>query len=724
MNQPASEPADDTNLPATAEAESSTALTSYNDTDKRMSNIHKTREELLKRLGNYTSEHNITDLPPDLLNGRYIIRCDQPLHELSYGKVKTYAVTDNKGSETQLYAAVSDITRPYVERNLEKLSSYENQHTVRLIDHGRANISALNEYRYVFIFEQPRGISLARLMADGVEFTENRFINRIAKPIAEIITAFEHMGIQHARINPKNIFINEKELILGECITEPPGFSQETIYEPMERLCSLPAGLGGGTIKTDIYALGILAIDVIGNLTRYRDLPRKDYITLLLQNGTYNTLAGKGKFSPGFHDLLIGALNEAPDERWNSETLNIWLGGKRFNLLRPGKPHEASRPFEFNGEEFYSPRALAYSLYRNWSTAASTIRKLPIGRWFEQGMNKKEKAEIVERVILTTGGSDSQNPRQNNELLSRIITLLDPGGPIRLEDISFNMGGIGILAVDAIHDKNNHELSLVQDIINFDLSSFWADLQEHISNTSEEMIWRLEKIRHFLRSKGLGFGTERMLYNLNPQLPCLSTALRKYHLADKKDLILALDQIVSEQPDAISLTDRHLNAFMANRAFISKEVTVKECQHHTKIIERKELIALIILARLQEKTGEKKLKGLAYWAALQLLPLVEDVHSLRTRGEICQDLILTSERGHIGSVLQCLVNAKILNRDLNGVQKASILYRRNKNKIDQLNNQKRTKERAERTGRTIAAAIASSVLGLVIYILVKQHANF
>jgi len=690
-------------------------VVSFPEEEKRLRDIDQTREELLKKLHAYTPIKDITQLTPDRLHDRYTIHCQQPLPQFEYGNVRAYAVTDDKSSDVQLYAAVCDPARPYRFRVLEALENVEHPHLARVIDHGIAKLSALSETRYVIIFEKPEGKLLSDILKEASPYNERSFTDQILTPLASVITTFESLGINHCRINPENIFVGEK-VILGECICEPSSFSRSFFYEPIERLLTMPQGTGGGTTKIDTYDLGVLTVEALFTFKRLRELSKDAYTAHVLNQGAYNVLTGSHSFSDSIADFLIGTLNDNYEERWNCSQVNMWLGGKRFNLLKPAPPREASRSFEFDGEQFFSPRALAQAFFTKWEMARNFVREAKIERWMEQGVHKRDSADIIRRAINSTGGSDSKNPRQNGELLARVITVLDPAGPLRLEHLSFTPGGLGLMIADAMRNKKQRELGLVRDIVDFDLLNFWAERQvSSISEEASESLWKLQKQRHFLAIKSMGFGIERIMYDLNPHLPCMSASLISHHISSLPDMLYTLDSLARTKGDSTSLTDRHLAAFVASHAGIMKEVAIKDFRHHAHLLQSPEILVMVIIAKAQEKTGLKQLKGLSYWAALRMLDLVKNIHSAQTRKLVCRDIATAADQGHVGYVLQALLNMKVLNGDLAGFEKAQKTFQINRARIGELKNKKKVREKAVATGMALSSLLSMLMLGAAIF---------
>jgi serine/threonine protein kinase len=691
------------------------------EASKRDADIERTRQELSRRLDGYVPVRDITNPTTDRLNDRFTIYVNRPLPAFSYGNVRAYEASDSKGGDVPIYAAVCDPARPYRYRALQLLEKNENPHLARLIGHGITHISAVNEHRYVIIFERPQGQCLKDILSEGRAYNERGVLELILKPLASVIAMLEGLGISHGRISPENVFIGEKTM-LGECIAEPAIFSRDIFYEPIERLLSSTQGAGGGSSKTDIFDLGVLALDSMQTLKRIRGKFTRDTLAAaVLAIGAFNLMTAQAHFSDNFADFLVGTLNDDYEERWNSAQLNSWLVGKRYNLLRPTHPRDATRPFEFDGEMFFSLRALAHAFFAKWENAKSFVRESKIERWMDQSIHKREMGDLVRRAISTTGGTFSNNPKQNSELLARLISILDPSGPIRLEHLSFSLGGLGLLIADAMRDKKQKELGLIREAIDFDLLNFWAELQTSAaSEEASDALWKIQRHRPFLSMRAMGFGMERIMYDLNPHLPCLSQNLLRYHISNLPDMLYALDALARAHGKATNFSDRHLAAFLASHAGVMKDTQMRDLRHRDELLKNPEISVMIILAKAQERAHIKKLKGLSYWAALRIIEMTKHIHGMQTRKNVCRDLLEAGEMGHIGYVIQTLLNVKVLNGDQAGFEKAQATFNSNRKRIARLRDPGRKKEKSQYMGYALASLLSLAMLGYSIFLVARR----
>src|SRR5690606_34571676 len=127
------------------------------------------------------------------------------------------------------------------------------------LEEGVTTLSSINQKRFVAVLAKPNG----RKLVDGINkdgpFAEDIITQTIITPLTNLLKITEKLGITHGRIHPNNLYINDdNKLIVGECISEPCGYSQPHYYEPPERAGCLPTGKGEGTPSVDYYALGMV----------------------------------------------------------------------------------------------------------------------------------------------------------------------------------------------------------------------------------------------------------------------------------------------------------------------------------------------------------------------------------------------------------------------------------------------------------------------------------
>ncbi len=669
----------------------------------------------------YEPKFRLDSLPFDKVADTYQIEVQTPLPQLDTAGGKAYAAHHLMQPELAVYAIICDPKHPYRHYALSALKNVRHAQGVSLVEAATARISFLNESRQVLILTRPRGTRLSERLQEGMKLNEHQIIDLVLRPITEILLAMHEKQVSHGRIHPDNIYIEDRAL-LGECFSEPSGLSQHYLYEPVERALCDPISKGSATEKTDAYALAMLAYELLYGLEPLRKIPKDDYLRLIIEKGTYHLLSLNREFSEQFTDFFRGTLTENKQERWGLEQIRNWLSGKRYNLIHPSLPSEATRPFTINEREYYSRRALALGISKQWAQLAKDLRTSKLDRWLETSIHSSDSAEMAEKVIRNCGGENSRNERHNNEMNAKLIAVLDPTGPLRVKDIAFNVDGIGTSLANYLMRNRQLELNLLMESIEYDLPSFWSDMAGSMTKTpaTTNTLWRLGQLRSQLRLKGIGYGIERALYDLNAGLVCQSPLLMPYHIATSEEVLHTLDALAQSHRNH-SLLDRHIAAFVASKIELSKEISFDNLSRLPNLKNNPELQVLRILSMAQEKCGKPRLQGLSTWAAMRLELLIDHINNRALRKKLKSNLKKAAQTGLISYVLAVLIENTYTRDDYSGFSKATAIYQHNLQRIEALQNPKTLAYMSRELGGRFATFCAYMILGITCYILLNQY---
>lgn len=668
----------------------------------------------------YEPKSRLDTLPLDMVGEYYRIDVHSPLPHLDTTSAKAYAAHHIHHPDIAVYALICDSKSPARGDALEALKGMKHAQGVMLLEHATSRISYLNENRQALICTRPKGQRLSERLREGVRFNEHQVIDLVLRPIVDILLLMNERQISHGRINPDNIFIDER-ITLGECLSEVPGVSQPYLYEPIERSLCDTFSKGSPSDRTDAYALAMLAYELLYGLEPLRKATQDEYNRLMIEKGTFHVLSLNREFNEQFTDFFRGTLVENKQERWGLEQVRNWLGGKRYNLIHPSLPSEASRPITINERPYYSRRSLAFGISRHWMQMAKDLRTAKLDRWLETSIHASDCADKVSKVIRNCGGESTRNERHNNEMNAKLIIAMDPNGPIRMKDIAFNVDGTGASLCHYLLHNRQAELNQLIDAIEFDLPGFWSDMSSlpKLPSTTNTL-WRMGQIRSQIRLTTIGYGIERALYDLNQGLPCQSALLLPYHLTTADGVLHALDTLAKTH-HGNSLLDRHVAAFLASRIEMAKEISFENLSRLPKLKNHPELMAIRILSLAQEKVGRPRLVGLSTWAAMRLDALIDNIHNRGLRKKLKGNLKKAAATGLVSYVLAVLVDNVYTRDDYNGFTKASAIYQINLQRIDGLQNPKALSHMAHELGGRFATFVAYIILGITCYILLNQY---
>ena len=664
--------------------------------------------------------------PPraDFLGGQYLVRMNTPLPELNTAFAKAYAVQDEKDHARALYALVCDPKMPVRSNAVKALLGVAIPHMVSLLAAASTELSGINARRLVLVYERPRGSALASILAERAKpFPESFISEHVVAPLGAIIDQLSDLGLCHGRINPNNIFFAD-EITLGECISEPCGYSQPFLFEVPERAQAAPAGKGESAPPQDVYALGVLAAYLrMGAHFAEARTSAEAHIGRALGTGSYDTLTRNIDFSDGMTDLLRGTLHDNPHERWTWEEINLWTRGRRFNMLPPGAPSAGSRPFFIGNESFNHLRDLAQGLYMHWDLTGKLLLEGTLIRWVDLTTGRKDVAEHLRRAVATLAAASSRglNPAQVDEMITRCLIILDPLAPISVPGLRVHVMGLGTLLADLMRLEANDKIQALLEIINLGLANLWADLQkrkeDQLPVDFTSMLWKLDRARVVLRAQGLGFGLERVLYDLNPDLGCQSPLLGGHYAANVREMLTILERAAATRFRGEAPMDRHIAAFIASKLNLNRPPELSELHDLPKFGKHKAFVTLRLLEQAQEASGLSALPNLTLWVAYHLLEATDHFHSASLRKQAFIGIEQLAPKGHLRPLVELLNQRAFADMDLGGYNDAVVSYFRMGEEIESYKTRTALRMRAAAVGNAAARQIAAIVLaGTVIFL--------
>ncbi len=699
--------------PASAKKDDKASLRTENDTTPG----EILRDELLDTLLDYKPKS--TNEGKDTLEGRYRIHLDQPLPEFNTELAKAYHAVDEQVLDRSLYALVCSRDMPVRQKLAKAMKNISHPHLIQLAASGVVELSSPAEQRYVIIYEKPRGKSLTALLAEqNRQLPDNFIIEHIIAPLASALYCLEEIRQSHGRINPNNIYFGD-HVVLGECVSEPCGYSQDYRFESVPRMQAAPAGKGDGFVSEDYFSLGALVAWLKFGPGIFSGYDRESYLRRLLQEGSYHALVGNRNVSDQMSDFLRGTLNDNPFERWKYQAIKPWTTGKRYNLLPPGVSNAASRSFAFEGADYSNFQSISHALYQHWSVAASVLRDASLSRWAELSARRKDTAEAIMRSVKSLGGDIGRNERQNSELIARCLTIIDPNAPLRMKEVSAHIDGIGTLMADYFRGTNEQALQHISDIIEQGLANVWGEQQRHIweDNVPQELtaaLWNVERVRLLMRTPGFGFGMERCLYEMNPDLPCLSPLLAGYYVTTLPQLLAALDVLAVKKSRDEDPFDRHIAAFIASRVGLMQEVILDEFKHIPAIYKDKSLVTLRLLEAAQKKSGHPKLPGLSLWVASCVTVVLDHLHSRSLSKHISKVLKNVGANGYLTPIAETIFHPDYVAADQEGFEQAAYQYAAINMQIEQMNDENYRYAHALEWGHSLARFIAYAIFMAVL----------
>ncbi len=510
---------------------------------------------------------------------RYTINVAAPLLEFSTAGGDAFKVTDKERPGKELYALVHFPTVPIRNELYRTLRQRGVANLVNPIDRGLINLDIKGrKQRLVTIFERPTGGAL--FGPDGKvnpRINTNKLRQSVVLSALKSIAALHKKGHTHRCIMPTNMYFaaqDSDEVVLGECYSTPPGYRQPFGMESLNFALADASARGIGDVESDFYQLGATLQSLYFGEQLWRGRDRDSMLMARINQGSFWALSGGREIPGALGSLIRGLMADEEDERWGAEDILDWFEGVGKPKRTSMKAWSMNRPTNFKGIAYVDRRLLADAFARDPREAANFLRGIDFPSWVQMSFRDEILTERLEGTLnVTSGGLGGTRP-DDYKMVSRVCTFLHPTGPIHFKERSIFLDGIPAMLADAFSRDDRDLIGTVLEL--FD-EKFLNALAEIVGDRNPKMKTQIRDLRPVMvhgASKQLGRGMERVLYGLNPILPCVSTKFENVWIGSVKQMLRAIDRMAANGNIKGILLDRHIAAFCtAHGADLEKEFT-------------------------------------------------------------------------------------------------------------------------------------------------------
>lgn len=651
--------------------------------------------------------------PPGVLRDRFLIRSNQPIRELSTPNAEAFVAEDKRDGNRALYALICRPELPPRVNTMRAIKGVATPGLVHLVEWGPMTWPPLGRQCMTVIYERPvGGRIMENLRAPLRRIDEYDITRKLIEPMAVAIKEMSQRGVTHRSIRPTNLFFMDQageRLALGDCVSGPPAFTQPLVFEPVESGMSHPTARGSGTFADDLYSLGVTILFALLGRNPVAHLDDATILKYKIQQGSYGTLVGEERLPLPMIEVLKGLLCDDPDQRWDSESLDLWLQGRRLSPLTARMEKRAARGFPFQGEEYFNCRELAVAMAKAWDAAIPPVLEGKLELWIRRAVEDAEKAQVVADVVhLAMGGGDKKVAA--DLMLCKVLIILDPTAPIRYKGFSAMPDGFGTAFAAVVGQREDPRL-LVEMILR-EVPKLWFEARKTYMPDNSLMEGNFRELKGYLAQTGIGFGLERCLYEMNDSLPCQSPLLGEEYVVELKDLLPALNAASGKRTDPKQIPiDRHVAAFMGARARSDIDRNLLQLNDGDS---GKALMAMLnLFAVFQYRLGPESMPGLASWVGGLVGPIVHAFHSREKRRELEKEIPRLVRRGSVVEIYNLLDNGEAKEKDRVGFHWAQAQYAAAEEEIKRIEYEEdeRGKE-AERIGKQ-TASVTGILVGMV-----------
>lgn len=649
-----------------------------------------------------------------VLNDRFQIEPDQPLGGLDLPSAKAYAVTDLRSPGRPLFALVRAPGLVSRVNAMAILRGATGQSVLALVEWGVVEWPLAGRRCMAAIYQRPLGGRFAETYASaGVQLAETEIAMRVLRPMIKTLAWLESRSFAHRAIRPNNFYYLEadkKTLVLGDCLMAPPGFDQPVVFETVERAMASPGGRGEGGLGDDVYALGVSIVFMLLGKNPVGEMTEDEVIDGKIEHGTYHFLCAKERIPLGTVDLLRGLLNDDANERWGIEDLEQWAAGKRLPPPKKKPLRRAPVAFAFKGRDHTNVRTLARAFANSPDEATKAIADGSLELWLRRDLKDIELADAVATSVAVAKGQGPGIEGADDFLVAKICIFLDRAAPIRYRGFSFMPEGFGpALAVEFMRTGN---ADIPAEVVARDVPPLWFAAQDAFMPAFPGLQKSFAQVRTWLQRREIGFGVERVLYELNPSLPCQSALLEGEYVATIGELLPALDRAAATQDTKLRPLDRHIAAFIAAR--FSQDVGPHLAALATPDKERSAIGMLSLLALLQWRLEAPAVHGLTAWVGRHLGPAISSYHSRTTRRELEREAPQVVREGSLPELFDLIENAEKRRHDEQGYAAAIAEHADLEAEIDDIENNKEERGKEALQMGQQAASMTSLVIGMII----------
>ena len=585
--------------------------------------------------------------PSVRLGNRFEILPGEPAGDCRSPDTEAYRAIDRLHPHEPRFALVCEPGVPPRLPLLDALGALQTDTLLTPLGWGVVDWPPRGRRCFALVFERP-AVRVAAALSDKIEpVSEDDVLAHVLPPLMAALKALFDLGHTHRGVRPTNLFRREGEprIVLGECVSGPPGAAQPLVCEPIESGLAAPAGRGAGTPADDLYALGVTLVHLLRGGDPTRGMTDEAVLADKINRGSFAVLMGGAPPPLKLLAALRGLLADDPRERWTVQDLESWRQHRRLAGRQFAPPKRADRPFELGDAAHVTARTLAQDFVRAGAAAAKSVRSSELEAWLHHALGDAERSAAVAAAVADAGESDGA--ARDARLVARVAMALDPAAPLRYMGFAAAIDGFGPALAAAYRAGSG--APAIADAITARLPHFWLGLKGPLKPEQAHALKLFDRMRLILEDRRPGFGLPRLLYELNSGMHCLAPAIEREHVLDADDLLPALERAAVAGRLGDALMDGHLAAFVAVRCKSLAADWLDEVVSTTAATRT--LGTLKVLAHLQGLAGRHGAPTLGARIAKDLPALIERYRSRTRRARLAAALARLTGMGNFAESL-------------------------------------------------------------------------
>jgi hypothetical protein len=616
----------------------------------------------------------------NIVEGRYKLNLGTQISELS-NEFCTYYIANDLENDLEYFAIVFEknfAPNPHL-LQISKNSRFDGLNNI--LAYAIIRISEFKAYRLVAIVEKYDYSSTIEKHISKNIFSYNKLEEFIIR-FTSLLEQLDRVHIRCGNIHPSNIIIkNDGSLMLREIISSHQGFYQEFAYVAPEIAECLECGRVAVSQAADIYALAVTCFFAITAKRPWLEYEHPSFYNEdRFEQGSFRLLLGKRKLPENIRYVLRWMMQDDPIRRWKARNIIDSIANNTDKSFRFEKLSDASNLIAFNGRNYSNLKSIAYAMFCNWQEALSFISDDKLIKWIQRNVAQTNIVEPLQELIdCDFKAFKSGYENEKNRKLTKLLSIIDPQGPIRQEGIAFSVASIPT-ALQYLHSKNRRLFA--EGVLKAIREEYWkfGDLQTQLGNDNSDTECDMQKVGKAFISSNPMFSIERVIYSLNHYAACMSPSISDEYVFTLRDLLSVLDAAALKMQNRCNI-DRHIIAFISAKISLNNESEVKILPNFSVFSDHYLIHGLSVLSIAQQFEKDMKLPHLCNVMADMLSELfLENLHNVRFKTRLAEELKEQAASGNLSDIVKKIRNNNEFIEDYNGYHAAC-------NEIEQLDKQ-------------------------------------
>jgi len=652
--------------------------------------------------------------------GKYIqINPSSRLQRFDNGESKAFAAFDSRDKNKKYIALVSGVECLPRYASTTIYNNLADTSFMRLIGAGIVSWHAEKRQKYVFLYDGAIGDVL--LPKDGFNALHWRHpdINEyLIQPVARVLKEMSDKGFHHGSIRVDNIFHSAADrkgpVIVGDCLSIPANSSQPSVYLPINKAMSNPLGRGAGSVSDDIYAFGVTMVMALRKGNELSTLSDEEILSRKIEMGSYATIIGKERFQTSFLEFLRGVLHDDPALRWGMDDIFSWLDGSRITPAPSPKRKKANRPLSFHGKKYLYADLLALDIHKNSTEIKAMVDDGRLTQWIDKSISDTNLTERYMKLLERLAGNGD-----NEFFLSALRMVLNPDLPILHRGEIFSYDGIGPMMARASCEGDN--LSFYKNVISSNLLDMAAAHKNLHQNDLIKILKTLDACRASLKlSHKINYGTERCVYMLCKDAPCLSPKFKNSFVNGYKSALLTYEKLCGGGKEVAIILDKHAVSFFSVLTPSAVDKVLYDLSSDDK--DQKILGNLRFLAFMQKNSENIPCPAIASVFSGSLSGLCKVFKNNALQKRIQGGLQKAAQEGNLTAMASFFEDEQLKARDNLGFKRAAAEYNMLQKEYDEYNKRLANKKAyGLSNGQDIAAIISWSISTIITMVVVLSH---